>query len=53
MFGETIGYECPEKEICIYECDKTVADQIIVKHHYSHKVTKNSFVSLLVFYMGG
>lgn len=52
MFGETIGYECPEKYICIYECEKSVADEIIVKHHYSHKVTENSCVSLLVRYKG-
>jgi len=52
IFGYCIGYEAPEKGIKIIECDKTQADEIIIKHHYSHKVTKNSFVSLLVYYNG-
>lgn len=47
-----IGYEAPEKEIKIIECEKCFADRIIKEHHYSHKVTKNSFVSLLVLYKG-
>ena len=47
-----IGYDCPEKGIKIIECEKWQADYIIVKHHYSHKVTQNSFVSLLVLYNG-
>lgn len=45
-----IGYEIPDKEIKIIECEKSQADKIIKEHHYSHKVTKNSFVSLLVLY---
>lgn len=32
------------------ECDKAQADAIIVPHHFSHKVTKNSCLNLLVFY---
>ena len=52
IFGNCIGYEAPEKGIKIVECSKACADEIIVKHHYSHKVTKNSFVSLLVYYNG-
>ena len=52
LLGGCIGYEAPEKEIQIVECDKSQADRIICAHHYSHKVTKNSFVSLLVYYKG-
>ena len=48
-----VGYEVPEKGIRIIECEKGEADRIICKHHYSHKVTQNSFVSLLVVYQGG
>ena len=32
------------------ECDKAQADAIIVPHHFSHKVTKNSCLNLLVLY---
>lgn len=53
LAGRCIGYEAPEKGICIIECEKAEADRIICRHHYSHKVTKNSFVSLLVIYQGG
>jgi len=52
LFGNVIGFECPEKGIQIIKCDKARADEIIVKHHYSHKVTRNSFVSMLVVYYG-
>lgn len=52
LFGGVIGYEAPDKEIKIIECDKAQADRIIVAHHYSHKVTQNSFESLLVLYKG-
>ncbi len=31
-------------------CKKDQADNIIVKHHYSKKPTKNSFLNLLVYY---
>ena len=47
-----IGYEAPEKEIQIIVCDKKEADPIIIRNHYSHKVTKNSFLSFLVYYKG-
>lgn len=47
-----IGYEAPEKEIQIVICDKREADPIIIKNHYSHKVTKNSFLSFLVYWKG-
>lgn len=47
-----IGYECPEKEIKIIECEKFVADEIIIPHHYSHKVTSNSCINLVVMYKG-
>ncbi len=50
--GNIIGYEAPEKGIRIVECDKKEADAIIIQHHYSHKVTKNSFLSFLVYYYG-
>lgn len=50
LFGGCIGYSCKEKGIVIRECDKSDADKVIVPHHYSHKVTKNSFCSLLVYY---
>ena len=50
LFGYIIGYECPSKEIKIIVCDKCQADSIIVKNHYSSKPTKNSFLSLLVYY---
>lgn len=52
MFGGIYGYSAPEKEISIVVCDKSQADAIIVPHHYSHKVTKNSFLSFLVYYKG-
>ena len=50
--GYVIGFECPEKEIKILVCEKPQADAIISKHHYSGKPTKNSFLSLLVYYKG-
>lgn len=52
LMGYCIGYEAPDKGIRIIECEKAQADRIICRHHYSHKVTQNSFVSLLVVYMG-
>ena len=52
LAGYCIGYEAPEKGIQIVECNKGWADRIIEKHHYSHKVTQNSFTSLLVIYNG-
>ena len=52
MFGGIYGYSAPEKGISIVVCDKSQADAIIVPHHYSHKVTKNSFLSFLVYYKG-
>lgn len=47
-----IGYEAPDKGLKIVVCDKKDADDIIIKHHYSHKPTKNSFLSFLVYYQG-
>lgn len=52
LCGFIIGYECKEKEIMLLECDKAQADAIIVPHHFSHKVTKNSCLNLLVLYKG-
>ena len=45
-----IGYECKIKNIKIKMCEKSEADNIIKKHHYSKKPTKNSFLNLLVYY---
>ena len=50
--GSIIGYEAPDKEIRIIVCSKNEADPIIIQNHYSHKVTKNSFLSFLVYYYG-
>lgn len=50
--GQIIGMACPEKFIEIRICEKSEADRIISKHHYSGKPTKNSFLSLLVYYNG-
>lgn len=48
--GQIIGYEAPDKGIKIVVCDKKDADPIIIANHYSHKVTKNSFLCFLVYY---
>lgn len=45
-----IGFECKSKEIKILICEKNVADEIVVKNHYSKKATKNSFLNMLVYY---
>jgi len=45
-----IGFECPKKEIKILICEKSQADNLISKHHYSKKPTKNSFLNMLVYY---
>lgn len=50
LAGNVIGFSCPEKHIEIRECDKRQADMVIVPHHYSHKVTKNSCLSMLVLF---
>lgn len=50
--GCVIGWEAPEKDIRIVVCDKREADSIIAAHHYSHKPTKNSFLSFIVYYNG-
>ena len=52
LLGEVVGYEAPDKGIMIKECSKEEADRVIVPHHYSHKVTKNSCINLLVYYHG-
>jgi hypothetical protein len=46
----TIGFECKKKNIKIIMCEKSQADIIILKNHYSKKPTKNSFLNLLVYY---
>ena len=50
--GFIVGYECKEKGIRLVECDKSQADSVIVPHHFSHKVTMNSCINLLVLYNG-
>lgn len=50
--GDIVGYEAPQKEIKILVCTKKEADEIITAYHYSHKPTKNSFLSFLVYYKG-
>lgn len=50
--NKIIGYEAPSKGIKIVVCMKSEADPIIIANHYSHKVTKNSFLSFLVYYYG-
>lgn len=50
--GNVIGYEAKAKNIQIIVCKKSEADPIIIKNHYSHKVTRNSFLSFLVYYEG-
>ena len=52
LMNYIIGYECKEKDIKLLECSKAQADAIIVPHHFSHKVTKNSCINLLVLYRG-
>lgn len=48
LLGYCNGFSCPSKQIEIISCEKGQADTIIKEHHYSHKVTKNSFLSFLV-----
>lgn len=50
--GNIIGYEQKDKGIRIVVCNKKEADEIIIANHYSHKATKNSFLSFLVYYNG-
>ncbi len=52
FLGEIIGYDCPCKQVKILVCEKSEADAIIEKHHYSKKPTKNSFLSMLVLHYG-
>ena len=52
LMDNVIGYEVADKGIKIVECEKSEADRIIIKHHYSHKAVKNSFLSMLVYYHG-
>lgn len=52
LCGFVVGYECKEKGIRLVECDKSQADSVIVPHHFSHKVTMNSCINLLVLYNG-
>lgn len=51
-FGYCKGAIHHTKGIKILVCEKRQADEIIIKHHYSKKPTKNSFLSFLVYYNG-
>lgn len=46
------GYACPSKGIEIVECEKALADSVIVPNHYSHKAVSNSCINLVVLYHG-
>lgn len=46
------GFSCPSKGIEIVECEKTLADSVIVPNHYSHKAVPNSCINLVVLYHG-
>lgn len=46
------GYACPSKGIEIVECEKALADSVIVPNHYSHKAVSNSCINLMVLYHG-
>lgn len=46
------GFSCPSKGIEIVECEKALADSVIVPNHYSHKAVSNSCINLLVLYHG-
>lgn len=47
---KVIGFAAVEKPIKILVCNKAEADKLVIEHHYSHKATKNSFLSFLVYY---
>lgn len=46
------GFSCPSKGIEIMECDKALADSLIIPNHYSHKAVSNSCINLVVLYHG-
>lgn len=46
------GFSCPSKGIEIVECEKALADSVIVPNHYSHKAVSNSCINLVVLYHG-
>ena len=50
--GSVVGFEVKEKELQLRLCKKKEADELIIKNHYSHKTTQNSFLSFLVYYKG-
>ena len=45
-----VGYECKKKNIKILMCEKSEADYLVSRHHYSKKPTKNAFLNMLVYY---
>jgi len=52
IYGDTLLEKIPigitNGQLWIKECENKIADQIVIKHHYSHKATKNRFKSFLV-----
>lgn len=52
LSGQICGWADDAKCIELTICDKAEADAVIVPHHYSGKVTKNSFASFLVTWFG-
>ena len=50
LFDYPIGVNVIEKNIKIIKCEKSEADVLVKKYHYSKKPTKNSFLSFLVYY---
>jgi adenine modification enzyme len=52
LLKDIVGIRCQEKSIELMICDKSEADKIITEYHYSHKPTKNSFLSFLVYWNG-
>lgn len=46
------GFSCPSKGIEVLECNKAMADSVIVPNHYSHKAVSNSCINLVVLYHG-
>lgn len=46
------GFSCPSKGIEIMECNKALADSVIIPNHYSHKAVSNSCINLVVLYHG-
>lgn len=48
LFGGKTPIGITNGPISLVECESSIADQIVIKHHYSHKATSNRFLSFLV-----